>query len=149
MVASLTITLTPDHGWAIATATASVFVLSYFAFKAGGMRKKAGVPYPYLYADRAEAEASPVKKLYNCYQRAHQNTLENYPAFLALLATSSIEYPRFAAACGATWLIGRITYAHGYYSGQPERRNRGAFAYLGWFGMIGASFKVAYDLIMS
>lgn len=45
-----------------------------------------GVGTPQMYEDAEDS-------VFNCYQRAHQNTLENYPAFLALLLISGFEYP--------------------------------------------------------
>ncbi|KND01272.1 uncharacterized protein SPPG_03082 [Spizellomyces punctatus DAOM BR117] len=144
---AFTVTLGPEHGYVLGVAASTVILLQYLGFKAGSMRKKAGVPYPSLYADRAEAEAQPIKKLYNCYQRAHQNTLENYPSFLLLLGTAGISYPLFATACGATWVIGRLLYAHGYYSGRPERRLQGSIHILGLLGLFGASVKTIWDIV--
>ncbi|KAJ3296565.1 Microsomal glutathione S-transferase 3 [Borealophlyctis nickersoniae] len=144
---ALTITLTPQHGYVVGVALTSVILLRYMGAKVGMMRKKAKVPYPYLYADRSEAEKDPVKKTFNCYQRAHQNTLETYPEFLILLATAAIEHPTFAAACGGLWIAGRFFYAQGYYTGDPEKRQRGAFMYFGVFGLLGASVKTAIALI--
>ena len=94
-----------------------------------------------VYADKVDAEKEPAKKLFNCYQRAHQNTLENMPGFLVLLGTASIENPAWAAGAGLVWLLGRLVYAHGYYSGIPSKRNRGAFSYLGLLTLLTLSVR--------
>ncbi|KAI8999628.1 hypothetical protein BC832DRAFT_541721 [Gaertneriomyces semiglobifer] len=143
----VSIELTPEHGYAIATAAASVILVQYLGFKAGSMRKVADVPYPYLYADRAEADKNPTKKIYNCYQRAHQNTLETYPGFLVFFTASAIKYPLFASVAGMTFLVGRYFYATGYWTGNPQNRMRGWLQYFGFFGLLGATVKVAYELI--
>ncbi|KAI8917836.1 hypothetical protein DFJ77DRAFT_428880 [Powellomyces hirtus] len=129
-------------------AATSALLMQYLAHKAGSLRKQAGVPYPYLYAERSEAEKSPIKNLYNCHQRAHQNTLESYPGFLVLLATASITHPLFAAASGAVWIVGKFFYAQGYYTGDPKKRLRGTFAYFGLFGLLGASLKTVAEVSM-
>ncbi|KAI8893951.1 hypothetical protein BC833DRAFT_606730 [Globomyces pollinis-pini] len=78
------ITLDSTHAYPLAVAVFSGFVVQYLGAKVSGARKRANVPYPYMYATREEAEKEPTKHLFNCAQRAHQNTLENYPQFLML-----------------------------------------------------------------
>ncbi len=99
-----------------------------------------------MYADSKEAEKDKSKHLFNCAQRAHQNTLENYPTFLVLFSIASIQYPLISTAAGLVWLLGRYVYANGYCTGDPAKRNRGAFAYLGLFTLLGASIKTAFAL---
>lgn len=57
-----------------------------------------------VYADMATAEADPKKKLFNCYQRAHQNYLENYSSFLVVLFSGGIKHPIASAVAGALYL---------------------------------------------
>ncbi|CAF3427420.1 unnamed protein product, partial [Rotaria sp. Silwood2] len=101
------------------------------------------VEYPALYAP----DSNPQGKIFNCVQRGHQNTLENYPQFLLMLGLGSIQYPLISSIGGFIWLLGRIVYFHGYSSGQPEKRQYGAFGYIGFFTMMGCAIKTVYNLI--
>ncbi|KAJ3046037.1 Microsomal glutathione S-transferase 3 [Rhizophlyctis rosea] len=143
----LTYTLTADHGYVLITAVSAVLITEFLGGAAGGQRKKAGVPYPYLYADKAEAEKDRKKMIYNCYQRAHQNTLEKLPLFYVLLTGASIEHPQLAALAGGVWVVSRLAYAKGYHTGEPGKRQYGAFGYFGLFALLGATLKTAYNLI--
>ena len=44
---------------------------------------------------------------FNCYQRAHQNTLEFTPFYLALVLTGGLRHPLFTAGAGAVYLASR------------------------------------------
>merc|ERR1712221_52410 len=67
----------PQYGYVLLVAIASIFLIFWQGMKVGLMRKQCKVEYPTMY--------SKDNNLFNCYQRAHQNTLENYPQFLILL----------------------------------------------------------------
>ena len=59
---------------------------------------------------------------YECYVRAHQNTLEHLALFLPGLWLFSLAVdPRWAAGIGLLWPIGRLWYAFGYTT-TPEKR---------------------------
>ncbi len=78
--------------------------------------------------------------IFNCYQRAHQNTLEQLPFYLSLLFAGGVRHPCVAAGAGAAFLLGRIIYSMGYYSGQPEKRVPGAiFSILSLATLFGCS----------
>merc|ERR1712241_1238284 len=94
------------------TGTASIFVLAYKSIKVGLARKEFGIKYPKLYSDENEGNNK-----FNCIQRAHQNTLENYPQFLFLLATGGISHPVLSSIAGLIYLAGRLAFAKGYYTG--------------------------------
>jgi len=111
------------YGWVVLTAIGSVMMVTWKALKVGQARDEYKVPYPLMY--------SPENNTFNCFQRAHQNTLENYPQFLFLLAVGGLESPYMATIAGWIWIFGRIAYAKGYYTGDPRRRARGTFSIIG------------------
>jgi len=131
--------LPSGFGYVVLTGVASMFMLLWKGVQVGKMRKKLKVDYPTMY--------SPTNDLFNCYQRAHQNTMENYPQFLAVLLLGGLEMPIFTAIGGVVWILGRISYAKGYYTGEPKNRMRGGYAYLGLLMMLGASIKFGVHLL--
>lgn len=109
----------------------------------GRARKRLGVKYPTMYLPEDHKHA----KEFNCIQRAHQNTLENYTQFLGLLLFAGLKYPTLAALAGVVNLLGRIVYALGYYTGDPKMRARGWFSYLGTIALAGLSVATALSLL--
>lgn len=128
-----------EFGYVILTIVASMLMLIYLALKVGKARKMYNVPYPTMYHQTNMA--------YNCYQRAHQNTLEVYPQFLVLMLCAGIKYSCASSILGLIWIVSRIVYAHGYYTGDPAKRNLGAFGYIGYFGLLGLSISTALSLL--
>jgi len=117
--------LPSGYGFVVLTAVGSVMLLTWKAMKVGMAREEYKVPYPQMY--------SADNLAFNCVQRAHQNTLENYPQFLLTLLIGGLEMPYFCTVGGWIWIMGRICYARGYYTGDPHKRARGSF---GMFGMV-------------
>ncbi|CAO3694020.1 unnamed protein product [Rhizopus stolonifer] len=141
------LTVSSEYGYVLGVATVSALHLVSLGFKVGSARKAANVPYPYLYAEKSEAEADPLKNIFNCTQRAHQNTLENFPVYTLLLLTGGLQYPEISAAAGAVYVLGRAAYASGYSTGIPSKRSRGFFGYLGLLTLLGTSSLTVYNLI--
>lgn len=127
--------LPTDYGFVVLTAVGSVFVNWWLAFNVMKARKEHNVKYPALY--------SPDNEKFNCVQRAHQNTLETYPQFLILLTFGGLQYPKISAGAGAVYLLGRIAYALGYYTGDPEKRRWGSFGFVGSLLLIGNTISFA------
>jgi glutathione S-transferase len=97
-------------------------VMQWMVFKVGAARKAAGVKYPAMTSDENTQEAA----VFNCTQRAHQNTLESLPLLLVMQLLIAQVYPVTAAAIGAVWAVGRIVYMVGYSSGDPSKRLPGS-----------------------
>ncbi|EFJ11324.1 hypothetical protein SELMODRAFT_447093 [Selaginella moellendorffii] len=121
--------LPAEFGFVALTAASSAVLTQWQAVQVGIQRRKVGLKYPQMYED---AE----KSVFNCYQRAHQNTLESYPAFLALLLVSGLGYPITASVFGMVWVIGRVVYSLGYYTGDPNNRFRGIWNAFGLLGLL-------------
>ena len=90
-------------------------------------RKKYDVQYPNLYAPSGHKHA----KEFNSVQRAHQNTLESMSTVLTQMLIVGLWHPKFAAACGAIWQVGRIVYGLGYALGPDYRKPGGLLSHVG------------------
>ncbi|XP_047736458.1 microsomal glutathione S-transferase 3 [Hyalella azteca] len=128
------------YGYCIIVAALSYFLLMWLGMQVGKMRKKTGIKYPTMYSDK--------DNLFNCYQRAHQNTLEVYPSFLCLLLLGGMYQSCLCAAAGLLWIASRVVYANGgYYTGDPSKRNYGAFGYIGLLIMLYSSVRAGLTYI--
>ncbi|KXJ24381.1 microsomal glutathione S-transferase 3 [Exaiptasia diaphana] len=134
-----TLVIPKEYGYVVLTGVSSAFLITYLAMNVGKARKKFKVEYPKMYDDK--------EIVFNCYQRAHQNTLENYPQYLMLLLIGGLKHPIVCSVGGLVWILGRIAYAHGYYTGDPSKRMYGGFGYLGLFAMLGSTAHFALDLL--
>ncbi|KAK4511147.1 uncharacterized protein ATC70_012359 [Mucor velutinosus] len=136
-----------EYGYVLGVAVASALYVFSLAPKVGAARRAAKVPYPYAYAEKSEAEKDPKKNIFNCTQRAHQNTLEILPVYNTLLLVGGLKYPEISAAAGVVFLLGRIVFTSGYVTGDPAKRTRGAFGFLGLIALLGTSAATVYSLI--
>lgn len=119
-----TITLVPQHSYLLACVAA--FYLTNFVLGAsiGAARKRHGIKYPDLYAtrgmfigedgkvDEKKWEEHGVK--FNQAQRGHQHITETESSGLALMLTTGLFYPTYAATWGAAWVVGTLAYGFGY-----------------------------------
>jgi len=119
--------LPEDYGYVILCIVYAVINNIYLAIKVGKARKEYKVLYPAMYSDKHD--------IFNCIQRAHQNTLEQLPIFFVMLILVGLAYPKFAAACGAIFVTSRFSYAWGYYTGDPKKRLNGEYGYAGILGL--------------
>lgn len=108
-----------DYAFVLFTVVLGTILINvWMSLKVGQARRKYNVKYPLAYAPSDHPSANQ----FNCIQRAHQNTIENWPTFLALLLTSGLAFPRLAALFGLTWVVARFLYFVGYSTGDPNKR---------------------------
>uniref|UniRef100_A0A8C5MII0 Glutathione S-transferase 3, mitochondrial n=1 Tax=Leptobrachium leishanense TaxID=445787 RepID=A0A8C5MII0_9ANUR len=131
--------LPQDFAYVILTFLYSNFVIMYLAINVGKARKKYNVKYPQMYSDK--------ENVFNCIQRAHQNTLEVYPGWLIFQLIAGLAYPISASVLGVIWVTSRLSYAWGYYTGDPQKRMKGSYGYIGLFGVILLSLTAALQLL--
>lgn len=138
VAASKILELLPEgYGYVMFTFVDSVLVNTWMSMNVMKARKDHKVKYPKLYSEDNDQ--------FNCIQRAHQNTLEMYPQFLALLFVGGLAHPKITSAAGCLYLVGRIVYARGYYTGDPAKRSRGHFGLIGLLVMFGTSVCAAFQ----
>ncbi|CAK8683503.1 unnamed protein product [Clavelina lepadiformis] len=119
--------LPADFGYVLLCIVYCLIMNVYLAIQVGKARKKYEVLYPTMYSDKSQ--------MFNCIQRAHQNTLEQLPVFFITLLLVGLAYPKFAAICGAIFVTSRFSYAWGYYTGDPKKRLNGTYGMAGLLGL--------------
>merc|ERR1712008_305543 len=78
----------------------------------------------------------------------HQNTLEFTPFYLALVILGGLRHPTFAAGAGGIYLVARIIYSLGYYTGNPKSRIPGFILnLLALTALLGYSVSTAAGLL--
>ncbi|KAF9237039.1 hypothetical protein BU15DRAFT_49212, partial [Melanogaster broomeanus] len=138
-----------SFGYVGAALVSTVWVLGFQTFLVGGYRWRSGIKFPQLYAEKAEAAASKDAHLFNCVQRAHQNTLERMPVVLVSTLVTAVKNPLYAAAACGLWSFSRVLYTIGYASGDPIKRNTrgGILGEISLFGLVLGASYTAYQLV--
>lgn len=101
-----------NHVYPGIVSSLALFVYYFTLLRAGMARGRFKVEAP--------SRSGPPE--YECYVRAHQNTLEHLALFLPGLWLFSVAVdPLWAAGIGMLWPIGRVWYALGYTTAPAKR----------------------------
>ncbi|CAL1694147.1 unnamed protein product [Somion occarium] len=136
MSSAALVTLPQGYQYAGAAILSTFWLHFWQMVKVSKARSLAKIPYPQLYAEKAEAEANKDAYKFNCTQRAHQNTLENLPTILGSTAIVATQWPIFAASACGLWVAARVLYTIGYSTGDPAKRNMFKGTLIGGLSMI-------------
>ncbi|KAL4447865.1 hypothetical protein ABPG75_005084 [Micractinium tetrahymenae] len=107
-----------EYGYVMTSVALAGMLTQWQAIRVAAARRKYGVSYPTMYAEGDSEEAV----IFNCTQRAHQNTLEYLPATLGTQMMLGLVYPKVAAGLGLVWAASRVVYTLGYSTGDPSKR---------------------------
>ncbi len=103
-----------NFGWVVLIACSTFFLNFLQMFMIGQRRKRDNVPPPIMFAED--------KPKFNGAQRAHQNTLEQVPFFLVTMILAGLRHPEAAAGLGGCWILARLIFSAGYWTGVPKYR---------------------------
>lgn len=134
----------------VSVGVVGAIVVAKLGMNVGKARHKYGVKPPTMHALPADTTSGTAEDAarFNCTQRAHQNTVENWPTTAFLLTLGGVEHPRCAAGAGLMWAVGRILYARGYTSGDPSKRIVGGItSNMANLFLLGFTAKLAYRLL--
>jgi hypothetical protein len=127
-------------------------------------RSQYDIPYPTMYAvpgtpryysdtmkptdgkNVAETITEDEAYHFNLVQRAHQNTIENAPFFLALLLTAW-PFPLYAGIAGLTYVVGRAVYMYGYTKDPKSRMWGAVFIYPALLTLLGLSITTMAHVV--
>ena len=100
-------------------------------------RKEYNVPWPWTFAQPSNKN----KLKFDMVQRAHLNFVENYTQVLGVSYFAAQVSSNLAAVCGSFFLLGRLAFIRGYYTGNAKNKDSGAFGYiLGFFPLVGLAW---------
>merc|ERR1711907_53440 len=134
--------LPEGYGYVFGGLFATCIANFYLVINVATRRKKFGIEYPALYADKTHIDGKKCKdekdvEEFNCAQRAHQNTVENMGTVQLLGAVNGLVFPTFSGSCLAIYAVGRVVYGHGYVTGGPNGRMAGGIiSHLGDFPLM-------------
>ncbi|CAI4218063.1 unnamed protein product [Parascedosporium putredinis] len=155
-MSSIALQIPQEYGYVILSGALTVLVGFWHGARVGPFRKRAGVPYPYLYASAEQTAAAKSQNekdalyLFNCAQRGHGNFLEGHTSFLYLLLAAGLKYPVTSAALGAWWSFSRVLYAIGYTNVDKKNgtgRYIGSGQYISFLGLLGLTIKTGLDMV--
>lgn len=110
------------------------------------LRRKFNIPYPDMGCGRHSSKLNDHDwEMFNNYIRSHYNYLEQFGSAQVLLLTSGLFYPRFAAAMGGLYIVGRQVYASGYQSKGPGGRLMGTPIFLP--ALLGMAVTAFYGIV--
>ncbi|TEB38949.1 membrane-associated proteins in eicosanoid and glutathione metabolism [Coprinellus micaceus] len=126
------------HGYSCVAAAvlSAVFLQVWQTQIVVAKRKKAGIQYPQVYATAEQEKASYDALIFNCAQRAHQNTLEALNNVYVTTIIAGLKYPIIAASVCGFWVFTRVLYTRGYITGEAKKRIT-PLHYVGVLGLIG------------
>ncbi len=102
------------YGMAVIETVVYSLVMTWMGIEVSRARRKYKVKYPTAYENKENS-------VFNRYQRAHQNAVENASSFYVALLIAAVHKPVGAAIGGAVYIVGRIVYSIGYYNQASQR----------------------------